>query len=362
MSQESNEQISKEDVMDFIYKFVAYTKRKLIVISLIILIGMIVGLIVSIQTPTKYVAKLTFVIEGEKSSTGLGGALGLASQFGLDMGTSAGNIFSNANLIELMKSRSLVEKALLNPIKYEANKVSSLAEYYLKISKLDQELAEDPELAKIRFPIAADRSAFSFNQDSIMGLLVGTMVNGVFTVQQKDKKVGIITIEVKSTDQIFSKVFAESILNVVSDFYVETKSKKARLNLQNLEHQADSIRTELNNAISGVASANDNVFNLNPAMNIQRVPASRRQIDIQANSAIFTELVKNLEMARVTLRRETPLVQIVDKPILPLNKERLGKLKGIIIGGFLAGLIAFAYILSSFIFFNKTSNIELEKK
>jgi hypothetical protein len=47
-----------------------------------------------------------------------------------------------------------------------------------------------------------------------------------------------------------------------------------------LERQTDSIRRELNGAITGVAVANDNTFGLNPAMNVRR--ALRPQVDVQA--------------------------------------------------------------------------------
>lgn len=112
-----------------------------------------------------------------------------------------------------------------------------------------------------------------------------------------------------------------------------------------LERQTDSIRSELNGAITGVAVANDNTFNLNPALNVKRAPSARRQVDVQANTAILTELVKQSEMAKVTLRRETPLIQVIDRPILPLAKERFGKAKGIIIGGFLAGFLTLIYFI-----------------
>jgi LPS O-antigen subunit length determinant protein (WzzB/FepE family) len=124
----------------------------------------------------------------------------------------------------------------------------------------------------------------------------------------------------------------------VSKFYVDTKSKKARINMDILEKQTDSIRNELNGAITGVAVANDNTFNLNPALNVKRAPSARRQVDVQANTAILTELVKQTELAKVTLRRETPLIQVIDRPVLPLKKERFGKAKGIILGGLLGGL------------------------
>ena len=106
-----------------------------------------------------------------------------------------------------------------------------------------------------------------------------------------------------------------------------------------LERQTDSIRGELNGAITGVAVANDNTFGLNPAMNVRRAPSARRQVDVQANTAILTELVKQSELAKVTLRKETPLIQVIDRPILPLKKEKFGKSKGIVLGGFLVGFL-----------------------
>ena len=71
----------------------------------------------------------------------------------------------------------------------------------------------------------------------------------------------------------------------------------------------------------------------------RRAPSARRQVDVQANTAILTELVKQTELAKVTLRKETPLIQVIDRPILPLAKERFGKAKGLLMGGFFAGFL-----------------------
>ena len=111
------------------------------------------------------------------------------------------------------------------------------------------------------------------------------------------------------------------------------------MNMAILQRQTDSIRGELNGAITGVAEANDNTFGLNPALNLHRVPSARRQVDVQANTAILTVLVQQTEMARIALRKETPLIQVIDRPILPLKKEKFGKVKGILLGGFLAGFL-----------------------
>ena len=165
------------------------------------------------------------------------------------------------------------------------------------------------------------------------------MSKNSLSVGQKDKKIDIITMEVTSTNELFSKYFCENLAREVGLFYITTKSKKARANMEILARQTDSIRQELNGAIEGLATANDNTFNLNPALNVRKVPSARKQVDVQANTAILTELVKQTELAKVTVRRETPLIQVVDRPILPLKVERFGKTKGLILGGFLAGFL-----------------------
>jgi uncharacterized protein involved in exopolysaccharide biosynthesis len=75
---------------------------------------------------------------------------------------------------------------------------------------------------------------------------------------------------------------------------------------------------------------------------VNRAPSAKRQVDVQANTAILTELVKQTELAKVTLRKETPLIQVIDRPILPLPKEKFGKGKGILLGW---GIISFFIII-----------------
>ena len=342
-----NDEISLKELILKIQEWYQFllTKWKLIILAVII--GGLIGFTYAyFQKPT-YKAVLTFALEEEKSGGGgLGGALGLASQFGIDLGSSGGGAFSGANLIELMKSRKLVEKTLLSPIAVHG-KTESLADYYLDFNKMKKGWEVKPLLKNVNFPIDADRTNFTLQQDSILKNLAAGLIKTDLVISQKDKKVSILSIEMNSTNEQFAKVFCETIAKETSEYYVEIKSKKSKMNVDILQHQADSIRAELNSAITGVASASDNVFNLNSAMNVKRSPSARRQVDVQANTAILTQLVGNLELAKVTLRKETPLLQIIDRPSFPLEKEKLGKLKSLVLGGFLAGFLTVLYLVFS---------------
>jgi uncharacterized protein involved in exopolysaccharide biosynthesis len=217
-----------------------------------------------------------------------------------------------------------------------AGKEISLAAYYIQINKIKN---------KVNFPVNADRTKFTLEQDSILYGISSGLTKNNLTIYQKDKKTSIISLTIESENENFSKLFCEQLLKETSDFYIETKSKKARLNVELLQHQADSIRAELNGAIIGVAEATDNVYNLNAALNVRSSPSKIKQLDVQANSAILTQVAAQLEMSKASLRKETPLVQIIDRAILPLEKVKLGRLKSIQIGGFFAGFLTILYLI-----------------
>jgi hypothetical protein len=171
---------------------------------------------------------LTFALEDEKSGGGgLSGALGLASSFGIDLGSSGGGAFAGANLMELMKSRKLIEKTLLSPAVVNGRTIS-LVEHYININELRKGWEEKPALKSIQFLPDADRTNYTLEQDSILGKISSGITQTDLVISQKDKKVSIISVEVNSINQTFAKMFCENLVKETSEFYVETKSKKQR--------------------------------------------------------------------------------------------------------------------------------------
>jgi hypothetical protein len=344
-----NDEISLKELIQKIKDSLAFLESKWKTIFLIGIIGSLIGLTFAWFEKPTYKATLTFAMEEDKGSGsgGLSGALGLASSFGIDLGGSGGGggAFAASNLTELMKSRLIVEKVLLSPMIING-KAITLVEYYIQINELRKNWNKKSELKNIQFLIGDDRSKYTIQQDSILQIIHKRLIDkDHLSIMQKDKKVTILSIEVTSENELFSKFFCESIAKETSDFYIETKSKKARLNANVLQRQVDSVRYELNGAITGVAAETDNVYNLNPAFNIKGAPSKKKQIDVQANTAILTNLVVQLELAKITLRKETPLIQLIDRPLLPLPKEKFGKLKSLILGGFLAGFLSILYYI-----------------
>jgi hypothetical protein len=343
-----NDEMSLKDLIITTKEWLAYLKSKLKLIFFSMILGGLIGLIIAWLEKPAYKATLTFAMEEDKGGGGLNGALGLASSFGIDLGSNnGGGAFTASNLTELMKSRLIVQKVLLSPIIMNGKKIT-LVEYYIQINELRKKWKNIPTLKNIEFLPEDDFSKYSLQQDSILEEIHKKLIDkDHLSIMQKDKKVTILSIDVTSQDEKFSKIFCESIAKETSYFYIQTKSKKARINTDVLQKQVDSVRNELSKAITGVAAEVDNVYNLNPALNIRGAASKKKQIDVQANTAILTNLAVQLELAKITLRKETPLIQLIDSPILPLTNEKIGFLKSFILGSFLNGFISVLYLVLS---------------
>jgi uncharacterized protein involved in exopolysaccharide biosynthesis len=351
--QETNEEVTLKELVTSSKEWYSYILSKWKIILLFGLLGGIAGLTLSYIKKPVYTASLTFVLEDQQTGD-MSGALGIASMLGFDIGGGGSGIFTGGNLIELFKSRTMVEQTLLSSVSLD-NKSMSFAEMYIQVFNWREGWEKNESLKNLQFLPNAERKSFSRVQDSIMGVMYESIIKNNLKVEQKDKKVDIITIDMQSENEKFAKYFSEALAKEVSDYYILTKSKKARINLDILEKQTDSVRAELNYAITGVAMASDNTFGLNPALNVPRVPSTRKQVDVQANTNILIELVKQTELAKVLLRKSTPLIQIIDKPVFPLKKEKVDKLKSIIIGGFLAGIIILVILIFTRIFYKLRS-------
>lgn len=310
--------------------------KTLLIFGLAFAIG---GGIYSYNKKPLYTATTTFVLGGSDAGGGMSQYAGYAAMLGIDMGGSDGGLFQGDNIFQLYKSRIMLQKALLS--KYN-NTDSLFIDKYIAIHK-DAKYYD--AFHKLSFVLPQGKSF-----DRIHNNAIATIVNEIngryLKVDKVDKKLSLIGVDFKSTDEIFAKEFNLQIVKDVNDFYAETKTKKALLNLAVLQHQTDSVKNVLNNSLYKSVSVSDATPNLNPTKQILRAPIQRMQISVEENKAILVQLVQNLEVAKITLRKDAPLIQVVDTPIIPLPVSFMPVWRGCLIFGIL-GLILAAFFMSA---------------
>jgi len=318
-------------------------KSQFLMLMIVTTLGVTIGFLYAFSVKEKYVASTTFVLDESVSGrSSLGQYAGLASMAGVDLSGGTGGLFKEDNLLELYKSRSIIQKVLFSTFPEQKNQL--IIDRYIQAYKLRGKWSENPSLQTLKFN-KSDLNNPNRLKDSVVTTIINDINNNCLSVTKPDQKTDLIQVKVTSTDERFSNCFNNELVNIVSDFYIQTKTKKATQNLVILQHQTDSIRRILNGAITNVAATFDTNPNANPARQILRVPAQKKQIDVQANTALLTELIKNLELAKISLRKETPLIVVVDSPIYPLEKKHTSKLFFGLIGGMLFAFIASLMLL-----------------
>lgn len=323
-------EISLKELILIIREWVVYLLSNWVKILLFGILGALAGYLYTYNRQIQYLATTTFVLEEDKGAGGgLGSIMGLASMAGMDI-NSGGGLFQGDNILALYRSRSMIVKTLLTEVPYQGTKVL-LVDRYIDINNLRNKWADNGQLKDLNFkPMGSlNKGLPNLNrtQDSILTLIVNDINKNYLNVVKPDKKLSIIKADVKSNNEFFSKAFNDQIVKNVSDFYIQTKTRKSMDNVKILQQKVDSVRAVMDGAIYTAASVADATPNLNPTRTVQRLaPIQKSQFSAETNKGILLELVKNLELSKISLRKETPLIQVVDPPTLPLPMEGRGRL------------------------------------
>ena len=310
-----NEDINLKELIQNIKKLMTFWVLKWRIILAFCVLGLSIGFLYGKYNKPDYTAKLTFALENNKQMI-LGSSL--ISNLGFDVGGSNENgVFGQSNIIELFKSRRIIEKSLLQTINLN-NKTMTLAELYLTNHKSGNYSREANY-----FKSNQKRTDFSEIQNSLVFNIYCDLVNDQLKINILNSSTSIINIELTSKNEMFSKYFLDALVKVVSNDYYDFKIKKLNINTNNLENLVDSVRFELKNLIRN---------NLNEAIPENNSYEIEKQINIKILSDVLSDLSKQLELSKGSISRGMSLIQVIDPPIFPLEKKEISWAKGSIYG------------------------------
>jgi hypothetical protein len=232
----------------------------------------------------------------------------------------------------------MLEETLLSPF----DKESLLIDRFIEFEELQTKWASIIDLSALTF--SASKENHGVKQDSVIKEIANIIREKQLVVVKPDRKLSIIQVNVTSKDEGYAKLFNETLVSKVNAFYLETKTKKTGENLRILQTQADSVRAILDASLGTLAAEQDRIPNANPLLSAATVNGRRKQVDVQTSAAVFEEIVKNLEMAKINHRINTPLIQLIDSPTFPLRRTEVSLARGIVYGAIFFGILALSFL------------------
>jgi hypothetical protein len=350
MADNKDDYYSLNDITNQARQFFVYLRKKFWLFVLVALIGGGLGAYYyTIQKP-KYEAVTTFILE-EKSSGG-GGLAGLASQFGFDVGGIAGggSIFAGDNILDILRSKTIVEQVLLTKAKTNEKKAAAftLADLFLEYTGWKKKW-NDPELKSLSFASVNGNESLSPKQDSVLNEIYGHLLKHAISAERLNKKGSIIRVQVTAANSEFAKLLTERMVTEAAGMYLEIKTGTAQANIEKLQRRSDSLLALLNR--KSYAAAASQPLDINPGIRSAIVPVEIANRDKTVLATLYAEVTKNLEASKLLLSQQTPVIQMLDKPghLLNSNKKTLPVLVAVsaVVAIIVSIMIAFALFLFS---------------
>ncbi|MDB5249621.1 MAG: hypothetical protein JWQ40_4015 [Segetibacter sp.] len=338
-----NEEISIAPVVVFLQRAIRHLLQRWILILSVAIIGGTISFFYASSKRQTYTATLTFMLSSESRGSAFSS---MASLLGLGGGSSGGSdLFAGDNILTLFTSRNMIQKALFR--QPPGNK-DILVNIFVKETGLNEDWVEEPR-TKNAFPFPKDTAKLTGVQDSLIRDIHGLIVSQYLQVGRPNKGLSYYGLNTTSTNETFSYYLTTFLMDETSAFFIETKTRLAKQNLEMVQREADSLRRLLGHTITATAASVDRTYNLNPALQVQRAPIQRSQVNTAFLTAVYNEVAQNVIGAKLNLQKEMPLYQIIDSPTLPLKASFPNVVKYVFAGFFLFAFLTIVILLLRFL-------------
>ncbi len=270
-------------------------KRRLLIGGAIV--GMVVGLGIALLSPRHYTTTFSFMpqtaADGNRS-----GLASLAGQFGVSLGSITGQATPPQFYADLLGTR-----AVLDPIAADSVPVDRGAKGYESISSIvgahGQSHAEeiDRTVKKLR--------------DNVISTTVATRTTGV------------VSVNVETRSARASLEIARQLLLGLTKFNLETRQSQAAAERRFVEGRLSTAKQALADAearLSGFQESNRAIAN-SPALNFQQ---DRLRREVTTEQDLVGSLTQQYEDARIREVRDTPVITVIDQPVLAVTADPSG--------------------------------------
>jgi hypothetical protein len=351
MNNDEND-VSFRDIFSNMRSALLHLMRRWWVILILGVSGAAIGIWYASSKPDTFTAKLSFILEEGKG--GGGGLASLAGQFGFDLGGITGNNgpLSADNITLFLTSSSLTEETLLT--RYDSAGKYSLADRYAEVTGLKKAWKKNKKIGTEVFFPERRLVPYSRLQDSLLQILIEEVSKKNVVISKPDRKASFIEVFTTMRDESLSKYYCERLVNAALSRYIDIKTNRQSTNVNRLQRRADSIYYLLNRKTYSSAAAQERVLDINPALrSMAAVPTEVISRDKVMLGTLYGEIVKNLEISKVALNQETPMIQVIDNVRLPLKRKQTSKVLYAIVGGFLLSALGSCLVMASFLLSRK---------
>lgn len=328
--------------------------RKTIIIVTAVFI--VLGLVAALTMKRTYTVQSTMVPQmSSRSNSSLGSLAALA---GVDLGM-ANNTADLSPLIypQIVNSVPFRKELLYTPLHYsKADTAVSMFTYrkeYVKPSVMSYVLkytiglpgvimgAIRGEKPEITLPSGEADNApkpilLTKDEEKFMKILAQNVTLSV------DKKEGYITLSVTGSEPIQTAELAMAAQTLLQKEVTRFRTEKAQDNLDYIQARYDESKAEAESYQNQLATVRDRSQQMSSSR--ARIEQERIQMKYNVASSIYSEMAKQLEQAKMQVKRDTPILTVV-QPVTVPAKPSNSRAKTLIVWTFLGFVLGCGWVI-----------------
>jgi uncharacterized protein involved in exopolysaccharide biosynthesis len=292
------------------------------------------------QSVLTYTAKSTVFPLNGTSETNPGSTI--SSLLGLGEGTKSFTGDASINIVELANSRRTREAVANVKIPSLQNKTVSellIEENNRHLGFMQNTKIEIPRDSLAKINIASNLLRVAFNA--------------------KINKTGILELYVTNTSPDLVREVSYIYIEKLSEFYINLKKKKAQIDFEFAVKKADSLFLIVNQLDKRAVALDESTYFTNENRQRYNLPKINLAQDKATVQSQYYYAVNNRESAAYRLQKETPIIELLDKPEQPYDTVQKSTFTYSVIGGLLGLIIGI--LLISWKVINKYMADELNK-
>ncbi|MDR0305111.1 MAG: hypothetical protein LBH98_10165 [Chitinispirillales bacterium] len=329
------EQFNREDEIDLRELVLVVLKNWMIVTLVTAAISAVIA-VWAIVLPDQYVAAAV-AVAAKRSSGEAGQMAGLAAMAGINIPTGG----SDVNLINyvdlLVENTSFCEKII------EREWIVQRLQTKEEIKKKEPFIYDTLTLAeywKFRNPdTTAPNWEYKYKMAQINKL---RSKKGKFMSIEKDKVKGTIEIKTRFQNPSLAYSIHEYLIEYLKKYIESDYLNRGKEKREFVEERVADARMSLNRAESYLVGFKEkNLAAQSPSVILE---GERLQREVVLKASVYAELIKQLELAKIDEKKETPAFEVIkeaDYPLYPSEPNR----KLLILIGIFAGIFAGIFIV-----------------
>ena len=157
-----------------------------------------------------------------------------------------------------------------------------------------------------------------------------------------DKKEGFITLNVTGSEPLMTAELAMKAQQLLQDEVTRFRIEKSQSELDYIQARFNEINAENDRNQMSLAVATDRTQNV--ATTSAQIGKQRMQSKYNVSNAVFVELAKQLEQAKMQVKKDTPVFTIIQPVTIP-NKAANSRAKKVVIWTFLGFVLGCGIVI-----------------